>query len=162
MAGETKRLARLTTHACLAAAALLALAGLVAPPAQAAATSEVSQVLTADSLIGTWSAEVTTTVPSSGTVTYVFRPDGTMAIVAGSATVEGNWQAHQGNKFSFVIDTPLRMANGHVVGQRHAVQDGDLHGPNNFTSCGTTVDRDLDGNVIRTFEVFVTATRVST
>lgn len=122
----------------------------------AAATASV-----ASRVVGTWSADVNTTVPSSGTVTYVFRPDGTMTLTAGTASVSGTWQAGRGDRFTFVIDNALTDSNGNVTGEAHAVQDSELHGKNAFTSTGTTVETDLAGNVITTFQVNITASRIS-
>lgn len=116
--------------------------------------------LAASNVVGTWSANVSTSIPSSGTVTYVFRPDGTMTVTAGTASVTGTWQADNGNHFTFVIDNPLTDSNGNTVGQRHAEQDSTLHGENSFTSTGTTVDSDLEGNEVRTFQVNISATRI--
>lgn len=159
------KLARTARMALVALPVSVALAGIVVGEAQSAAivpqhTAEAS-ALAASNVVGTWSANVSTSIPSSGTVTYVFRPDGTMTVTAGTASVTGTWQAGNGNHFTFVIDNPLTDSNGNTVGERHAEQDSTLHGKNSFTSTGTTVDSDLNGNVVRTFQVNISATRIS-
>lgn len=157
---RTVRVALVAMPLSIVVAGAVAGQALALPAAQHNAVSTTEAEMCAERVVGTWSAQVTTTVPSSGTVTYVFSPGGSMTLTAGTSSVPGTWQCDHGNAFSFTIDQVLTDGSGNVTGHVHATQNGWLHGDDRFTSSGTTVETDANGQVVRTFQVNVTATRV--
>jgi hypothetical protein len=130
-----------------------------APAVEAGPVAVAPPDVLSQCLIGSWLAHVVTSLPSSGDVSYAFRVDGTLRVTAGGRTVDGTWKRGPGSTFSFAIHQELRDASGNLVALRDATQAGSLADVDHFSSTGTTVDRDLSGNVIRTFQVDVTAVR---
>ncbi|MEO3930506.1 hypothetical protein ABGB07_42665 [Micromonosporaceae bacterium B7E4] len=142
----------LTAGALSFVAALPALA--ISEPAAAAAPANCRY-----SLVGTWTAQVVTSIPSSGTTRFVFRADGTIQPPAGQPVTD-TWAATSCNGFYFDIVHPHLDANGTVDGEVRGHQDGCLLG-NSFVSSGVSRVYDLDGDEVSSFTVDLQATRVA-
>ncbi|MEU9731522.1 hypothetical protein [Streptomyces sp. NPDC048002] len=107
------------------------------------------------SAVGTWSAQVITSIPSSGTTSFVFLADGTM----GNAT--DTWYCTGRTTFSYDIAHPHKDSTGTVDGSVVGHQDAVLSDNDHWTSHGVSKVLDLQGNVVSTFTVDVVATRTS-
>ena len=130
-------------------------AGLVGSGVANAATTEDEN--SRPSLVGTWVADVVTSIPSTGQTTIRFNADGTVTPVTGSGT--GTWTAGQGNRFSFDLEHPVVGSGGEVTGNVVAHQDGNLLGEDRFSSSGDSTTYDLNGTVVRSFTVELSAVR---
>jgi hypothetical protein len=131
----------------LAAATLLSLPWSLVSTGTAQAAAHYSPV-------GTWSAQVTTSLPSAGTTSFTFLADGTM-----NAT--DIWCQTGGTTFSYDIEHPHNDSTGAVDGSVVGHQDAVLSDENHWTSHGTSKILDLQGNLVSTFTVDVVATRTS-
>lgn len=145
--GRTRRRALRT----LAAAALV-VPSLLAASGTAQADGESAKRY---SPVGTWSAQVTTSIPSSGTTSFTFLSDGTM----GNAT--DTWYRTGRTTFSYDIEHPHKDSSGNVDGSVVGHQDAVLSDNDHWTSHGVSKVLDLQGNVVSSFTVDVVATRTS-
>jgi hypothetical protein len=104
--------------------------------------------------VGTWNAQVTTSLPSTGTTTFSFLDDGTMN---GTDT----WCQTGRTTFSYDLEHPHKDSTGAVDGTVVGHQDAVLSDKDHWTSHGTSQVLDLQGNLVSTFTVDVSATRTS-
>ncbi|CCK26887.1 putative secreted protein [Streptomyces davaonensis JCM 4913] len=141
-----RRVLRSLAVTALAVPSLLMAAG----AAQADTTAAKSY-----SPVGTWSAQVTTSIPSSGTTGFTFLADGTM----GNDT--DTWYCTGRTTFSYDIKHPHKDSSGNVDGSVVGHQDAVLSDKDHWTSHGVSNVLDLQGNVVSSFTVDVVATRTS-
>ncbi|MFF7365870.1 hypothetical protein [Streptomyces sp. NPDC008125] len=123
--------------------------------ATGAAQAQTAQETVSYSPTGTWSAQVTTSIPSSGTTTFTFLTDGTM----GNDT--DTWYCTGRTTFSYDIKHPHKDSSGTVDGSVVGHQDAVLSRNDHWTSHGVSNIVDLSGNVVSSFTVDVVATRTS-
>lgn len=120
-----------------------------------AAEADTAQAAKVYSPVGTWSAQVQTSIPSSGTTSFTFLADGTM----GNDT--DTWYCTGRTTFSYDIKHPHKDANGNVDGSVVGHQDAVMSDNDHWTSHGVSKVLDLQGNVVSSFTVDVVATRTS-
>ncbi|MBC2906281.1 hypothetical protein [Streptomyces cupreus] len=123
--------------------------------ASGAAQADTAAAAKSYSPVGTWSAQVTTSIPSSGTTSFTFLADGTM----GNDT--DTWYCTGRTTFSYDIKHPHKDAGGNVDGSVEGHQDAVLSDDDHWTSHGVSKVLDLQGNVVSSFTVDVVATRTS-
>jgi|HubBroStandDraft_1064217.scaffolds.fasta_scaffold13419_4 hypothetical protein len=140
-----------------ATAAPALLAGLAPTAAAPAAHHDARH---RDSLLGLWTGQVRTTIPTGGTVEYRFNGDGTMEVIVGSVGYPGMWTQQADGSFSFEITLPETDSSGNLTGFNYASQNGQFTSPGSFTSAGTTRIFNLQGTVTKSFGVDITATRL--
>lgn len=141
----------------------VSLASVTSPAATTQATSGAAHAVATPegrhSLIGLWNGTVRTTIPTGGNVVYRFSPDGTMAVIVGTAAYPGMWKENADGTFFFEITLPETDSSDNLTGFSYAEQNATLVSPGKFTSSGNTRIFDLQGNVIKSFDVYITATR---
>jgi hypothetical protein len=105
--------------------------------------------------VGTWSAQVQTSIPSAGTTSFTFLADGSM----GNDT--DTWYRTGRTTFSYDIKHPHKDTTGAVDGSVVGHQDAVMSDRDHWTSHGVSKILDLQGNVVSSFTVDVVATRTS-
>lgn len=109
--------------------------------------------------VGLWNGTVQTTIPTGGTVVYKFNSDDTVEVIADGTAYPGMWKQNADCGVFFEITLPETDSAGNLTGFSYAEQNAVFTNPNSFTSSGTTRIWDLNGNVIQSFDVYITATR---
>ncbi|WP_424185780.1 hypothetical protein ACOBQX_28530 [Actinokineospora sp. G85] len=133
---------------------LAALLALAAATTSASASTQRHRNLT---LEGSWDAQVTTTIPSSGQVRLTFLADGTLA-----APDQGTWRKTSATGFTFTLRYDRFDASGQLIGHTQGTQTGTLCAlGGSFVSTGTSSVYNLAGEVERSFGLSIVATRVS-
>ncbi|WP_282700357.1 hypothetical protein [Streptomyces sp. CC219B] len=155
MSPATSTAAHRTRRRALRALAVTVLAVPSLVAAGGAAEADTARAAKYCSPVGTWTAQVTTSIPSAGTTSFTFRADGTM----GNDT--DTWYRTGRTTFSYDIWHPHRDASGNVDGSVEGHQDAVMSDADHWTSHGVSQVIDLQGNVVSSFTVDVVATRTS-
>ncbi|MEU5420541.1 hypothetical protein ACFY1P_14575 [Streptomyces sp. NPDC001407] len=163
---RTRRLAVRT--GLLAASAVTAVAGLGATAAVAAdtGTTAAARHLAApdtashNSLLGVWKVKG---IANGNPVepTYTFKADGTFVMIPedNAYVGSGTWKQQRDGSFTFHLEHYIYV-DGKPVSQIKAEQAGKVTG-DTFTSSGVSGRYDLSGNLLETFSVTISGTRVT-
>ncbi len=154
-----------TRAGLLAASVVTAVAGLGATAAVAADTGTAAPHVASDatshnSLLGVWKVKG---IANGNPVepTYTFKADGTFVMIPedNAYVGSGTWKQQRDGSFTFHLEHYI-YADGKPVSQIKAEQAGKVTG-DTFTSSGISGRYDLDGNLLETFSVTISGTRLS-
>lgn len=109
--------------------------------------------------IGCWSGTATTATGVVESVNSIFSPNGTFRVETPSGTFTGTWQSTGPRTFTYHFVRTLPGPGGTVIGSLDISHSATFTAWNKYTSTGTAIGTDLNGNVLFTGPVSSTGTR---